>query len=166
MTAKRKRKPIPGRLRHFVFERDGYRCKECGATNKETTLHVDHIKPVSKGGTNDPSNLQTLCEKCNLAKHTEEWVGGKLPKRRNFKGEFTYTEAKRERLIKKWEDLDSKLPYVQKQLAKAKTIEEEEKYINQIIELNEQIDNTIKELAKLKGNIGMQNLLDIGDYRI
>ena len=115
-----KRKPIPRKLRHFVFNRDGYKCKECGATNEETTLHIDHIKPVAKGGTNDPSNLQILCEKCNLAKHTDEWVGGKVSKRRNFKGEITYTEAKRERLIKKWEELDSKLPYVQKQLANAK----------------------------------------------
>lgn len=72
------RQPIPRQLRHQVFQRDGYRCRECGATNKETRLHVDHIKPVAKGGTNDLSNLQTLCEACNLAKYTDEWVGGKL----------------------------------------------------------------------------------------
>ena len=161
-----KRKPIPGKLRHRVFERDNYRCRECGATNKETTLHVDHIKPVAKGGTNEIDNLQTLCEKCNLAKHTDEWVGGSISKRRNFKGEITYTEAKRERLIKKWEDLDSKLVYVQKQLPLAKTVDEQNKYINQITELNEQIEKTIKELSELKGNIGFKNILNSGDYRI
>ncbi|WP_296866332.1 HNH endonuclease [uncultured Methanobrevibacter sp.] len=73
-----KRKPISGKLRHQVFQRDNYRCRECGATNKETTLHIDHIKPVSKGGTNHIDNLQTLCKKCNLAKSTDEWVGGSL----------------------------------------------------------------------------------------
>ena len=51
------RRPIPRQLRHEVFVRDGYRCKECGATNKETRLHVDHIIPVAKGGTNDFSCL-------------------------------------------------------------------------------------------------------------
>lgn len=72
------RQPIPRQLRHQVFQRDGYRCKECGATNKQTRLHVDHIVPVAKGGTNDISNLQTLCEECNMAKYTDEWVGGEI----------------------------------------------------------------------------------------
>ena len=70
------RQSIPRKLRHQVFQRDGYRCRECGATNKQTRLHVDHIKPVAKGGTNDLNNLQTLCEECNKAKYTDEWVGG------------------------------------------------------------------------------------------
>ena len=71
-----KREYIPARLRHEVFRRDNYRCRECGATNKETTLEIDHIVPVSKGGSNSLSNLQTLCKKCNRAKHTRTWVGG------------------------------------------------------------------------------------------
>ncbi len=34
--------------------------------------HVDHIKPVSKGGTNHPSNLQILTAKENLSK-SDKW---------------------------------------------------------------------------------------------
>lgn len=71
-----RREHIPARLRHEVFKRDNYRCRECGATNKETTLEIDHIVPVSKGGSNSLSNLQTLCKKCNRAKHAHTWVGG------------------------------------------------------------------------------------------
>ena len=71
-----RREHIPARLRHEVFKRDNYRCRECGATNKETTLEIDHIVPVSKGGSNSLSNLQTLCKKCNRAKHARTWVGG------------------------------------------------------------------------------------------
>lgn len=67
------RQPIPSKLRHAVFQRDNYRCVECGATNKETTLEIDHIIPVAKGGTNDISNLQTLCKECNRAKSATIW---------------------------------------------------------------------------------------------
>jgi len=41
------------------------RCVMCGVTND---LTLDHIKPLSKGGTNDNDNLQILCRKCNASK--------------------------------------------------------------------------------------------------
>lgn len=67
---KSKRRLISGKKRHAVFARDNYRCQICGATVEDgAKLHVDHILPVSKGGTNDIRNLQILCEKCNLGKH-------------------------------------------------------------------------------------------------
>ena len=75
-NGKPKRDPIPGVLRHEVFQRDGYRCQECGATNLEISLEVDHIIPVSQGGTDELSNLQTLCIICNRAKGNRTWTGG------------------------------------------------------------------------------------------
>jgi 5-methylcytosine-specific restriction protein A len=51
-----------------VMERDGFRCRRCGATPDRAQLVVDHVVPVAKGGTADPSNLQTLCEPCNAGK--------------------------------------------------------------------------------------------------
>lgn len=67
------RRPLDTKLRHEVFKRDGYRCLECGLTNNKTTLHADHIIPVAQGGTDEISNLQTLCEACNLAKSDKCW---------------------------------------------------------------------------------------------
>jgi len=66
--------PIESRLRHEVFKRDGFKCVECGKTNKETTLHVDHITPISQKGTDELDNLQTLCQACNLVKSNKKYM--------------------------------------------------------------------------------------------
>lgn len=56
-------------MRYDILKRDGFRCQICGASQKDgVTLHVDHIVPVSKGGRSVPSNLRTLCERCNKGK--------------------------------------------------------------------------------------------------
>lgn len=59
------RKPISQGLRTQVFERDEYACVVCGVRRD---LAVDHVIPVSKGGTNDIDNLQTMCRSHNSAK--------------------------------------------------------------------------------------------------
>lgn len=51
-----------------MFERDCNQCKSRGKTALETQLTIDHIIPLAKGGTNDISNLQTLCKPCNSQK--------------------------------------------------------------------------------------------------
>lgn len=57
------------KLRYRVMQRDGFKCVICGASSKDgATLHVDHIKPVSKGGKTEMNNLRTLCDRCNLGK--------------------------------------------------------------------------------------------------
>ena len=60
-----KRRPVSTRKALAVFDRDHYTCQHCGARKG---LTVDHIVPVSKGGTNDPDNLRTLCGPCNSSK--------------------------------------------------------------------------------------------------
>ena len=62
------RKAIPKRVRFEVFKRDNFKCQYCGATAPDVLLHIDHIKPVAKGGTNDILNLVTSCESCNSGK--------------------------------------------------------------------------------------------------
>ena len=56
-----------------ILKRDNYTCGYCGATGVE--LEIDHIKPVSKGGTNEQNNLITACKKCNRDKSdSEDWT--------------------------------------------------------------------------------------------
>ncbi len=68
-TKKQERKIMNDDIRYNVLKRDNYTCQICGATVKDgVKLHVDHIIPVAKGGKTVMSNLQTLCERCNMGK--------------------------------------------------------------------------------------------------
>lgn len=46
-------------------------CQACFKTEPEVKITIDHITPVSKGGTNHIDNLQPLCMTCNQKKHTK-----------------------------------------------------------------------------------------------
>lgn len=56
---------IPKAVRQYVFERDGHHCQMCYSAK---SLTIDHIVPLALGGTNDISNLRTLCHSCNARK--------------------------------------------------------------------------------------------------
>lgn len=47
------------------------RCAHC---RKKTKLTIDHIVPVSKGGSNWPRNLQLLCMNCNSSKRASDQI--------------------------------------------------------------------------------------------
>lgn len=58
-------------LREYIKQRDNYTCCNCGISIKDEPhllLEIDHIKPISKGGLTEESNLQTLCWRCNRKK--------------------------------------------------------------------------------------------------
>lgn len=62
-------------LRYKALVMHGAQCQCCGATRGDgAKLHVDHIKPRSKFPELrlDLSNLQILCEDCNLGKSNKD----------------------------------------------------------------------------------------------
>lgn len=65
--------------KEFILKRDGYKCVQCGRGEKEgMELHIDHIKPKSKGGKAIVENGQILCSQCNfIKKHFNQTETGK-----------------------------------------------------------------------------------------
>jgi 5-methylcytosine-specific restriction endonuclease McrA len=56
---------ISDELKHYIWMRDGGRCRHCGSGSE---IQYDHVIPVSKGGATSAENLQILCGKCNRRK--------------------------------------------------------------------------------------------------
>lgn len=133
---------IPRELRHKVFKRDGYRCCECGANKDETSLEIDYIIPIAKGGTNDMYNLQTLCHECNSMKHNYTWIYGETDSYQ-IKNQIKLKTNERLRLEKK-----------------VTTLHSENEIINckhNIIKLNEEI-NLLQEKLITARNYENENL--------
>lgn len=54
-----------------IYLRDGLACAWCGMSVEDgAQLTLDHCKPRSKGGKNDPTNLITSCFRCNSSRGT------------------------------------------------------------------------------------------------
>jgi len=82
--------PKHAAFRAAIYARDNFTCQQCGAMPAFVPLNydgrltlnttrvskngyaaplvLDHVVSRRNGGTNDPSNLQTLCDSCNSAK--------------------------------------------------------------------------------------------------
>ncbi|SIT57201.1 conserved hypothetical protein [Mesorhizobium prunaredense] len=68
-----KRVSIPAWAKRAIFHRDKGECRECkrslaATVNQVENERYDHMIPLAKFGANDVTNLQLLCEPCNLKK--------------------------------------------------------------------------------------------------
>ena len=61
------------RLKDEMHLRDGYTCRSCGLVSMK--LELDHIINKAQGGTDDESNLQSLCAECHKKKTQKESRG-------------------------------------------------------------------------------------------
>jgi len=74
------------KLRDNIKRQDGYRCKICSKYGKNVELHVHHIIPIDKYGSNHPNNLITLCHSCHNKQHPGFQVSRNLTIRRERTG--------------------------------------------------------------------------------
>ena len=67
-----------GKLRNDCFERDQFKCQECGRGVSPHTFegaqdHADmaHIIGRGAGGSDTLDNVRTLCHECHMIEHTQ-----------------------------------------------------------------------------------------------
>jgi len=65
---RRARKAIPKAVKDEVRAMFDGRCGYCG--EDMDSMHIDHIKPIKRGGTDDLENLMPSCSVCNNYKYT------------------------------------------------------------------------------------------------
>lgn len=83
-----------------VLERDKRRCTYCLLAISEDSFVLDHLVPVSKGGTNRKHNLVASCESCNQRKQDQDPVDfiqsnyrDKLISQKEFMDQKAYIET-------------------------------------------------------------------------
>lgn len=64
MNSKRRRRIIL----HLWLHKKQRTCAYCGCKLRKREATIDHIIPVSKGGTNNPGNYILACSECNSVK--------------------------------------------------------------------------------------------------
>lgn len=66
----------PSRLLLKLYKIQNHVCPYCSSDMRDN-IHIDHIVPLSKNGSNDVENLILCCSTCNLsksAKNLEDWL--------------------------------------------------------------------------------------------
>lgn len=76
---------ISSGLRAEILRRNGFTCQACGLTagdpdpsnpSRHVRLQVDHVVPISEGGSETRENLRVLCSACNAGKSNLELPSG------------------------------------------------------------------------------------------
>lgn len=75
--------------RRAIMKRDGFKCYYCGASGPGIHLHIDHVKPCSKGGATYRENMVVSCSACNCSKHDSYHSG-----RNGWEERIEYLSAK------------------------------------------------------------------------
>ena len=79
---------ITSTILKYLKRRAMGKCEYCGKI--ETNLEIDHIIPLSKGGTNKLNNLALVCKSCNSSKKDKDLIEWINLKKLNLKSEMFY----------------------------------------------------------------------------
>lgn len=129
-----KRTPLTKTVRFEVFKRDKFSCQYCGRSAPDVVLEVDHIVPVSEGGSNDIMNLVTACRDCNRGKTNRKLGDDAVIVKQKQQLEELQDRREQLEMMLKWREA-----------------------------LNEQIEIEVNAIEQLiKSSLGMTRLTEIG----
>ncbi len=92
-------------IREYILHRDNHKCQNPNCKNKDAQpiLQVHHVTFRSDGGTDRPSNLITLCNKCHTPANHKGFLKDWKPKMKSFK-DATFMSMVRWRLVNQLKD--------------------------------------------------------------
>lgn len=98
-----KKRSVSKKIRFEVFKRDSFTCQYCGKKAPDIILHIDHLKPVSKGGKNNILNLVTSCVDCNLGKGATELSDNTVIEKARKQSEFLQQRIEQIEMMRDWQ---------------------------------------------------------------
>lgn len=157
-----KRKALTKKVRFEVFKRDSFKCQYCGKSAPDVILNVDHIKPVSDGGSNSMTNLITACFDCNMGKKDRLLDDNSMLEKQKKQLEELNERRQQLEMMMEWREGLINLDQTQINFVSDKWKE----LIGGTFTLNE---NGLKDLRKLIKKFGMNDVLDametsVGQY--
>jgi len=85
----------------YVLTRDGYTCQKCSDKSKDKRLEVHHIIFRSQGGSDDETNLLTLCKTCHDGLHAGTITLKRSGKKKGTLAHATQMNSIRVQLLKR-----------------------------------------------------------------
>lgn len=144
--------------RAMVLNRDGYTCQHCRGKHKDSKLEVHHIIYRSNGGSDEESNLITLCHTCHKELHEGKI---KLKLTGKMKGKLKYATQMniiRKQLFKAYPEAEETFGYITKANRFELGIDKEHYYDACVIA-------TGGRPFKVKSNLYIKKCIPDGDFQ-
>lgn len=99
----------------YVLTRDGYVCQHCKGKSKDQRLEVHHLIFRSQNGSDEESNLLTLCKTCHDGLHAGTVMLGKPGKKKGNLAHSTQMNSIRVQLLQRVEGAEETFGFVTKE---------------------------------------------------
>ncbi len=87
--------------RAYVLTRDGYTCQHCKGKSKDKRLEVHHLVFRSQNGSDDETNLLTLCKTCHDGLHAGKHMLKRSGKKKGILSHATQMNSIRVQLLRR-----------------------------------------------------------------